>query len=102
MPIQLILIVIIKKIESERITKSSIFWTYMSYKDKGIDYDMRKDTYKHAKETSMEDFKTFFDNKIKDKKFTLLVMGNKKTTNLAALRKLGTVKELTLDQIFGK
>jgi len=93
---------IIKKIESERITKSSIFWTYMNYKDKGINYDIRKDTYNHAKETNIEDFKKFFDTKIKDKNFTMLVMGNKKTTNLAELRKLGTVKELTLDQIFGE
>ncbi len=92
---------IIKKIQSERITKANIFWTYMYYKDRGIDYDIRKDTYKFAQATNMDEFKTFFDKKIANKKYTMLVMGKKELTNMAALRKMGTVKELTLDQIFG-
>ena len=35
---------IMKKIETERIIKTNIFWTHQRNLDRGIDYDIRKDT----------------------------------------------------------
>src|SRR5690606_585987 len=36
---------ILNKIESERITRSGVIWSYISAEDRGIDYDIRRDIY---------------------------------------------------------
>ena len=91
---------ITKKIETERITKTRIFWTYLHNKDLGIDYDYRKDIYEYAEKTDLESFKKFFNEYIKDNKYSILVMGNKKSVDMNALKKMGTVKELKLEEVF--
>ena len=89
-----------KNIESERIIKSDIFWTYVQANDRGIDYDIRKDTYKHMKEVSMDDFKEFFNKHISNKEYVYLVIGNKNMVDFNVLKNLGPVKELSLEEVF--
>jgi len=89
-----------KKIETERIIKTNIFWTYQRNLDRGIDYDIRQDVYNYVKSVELDDFSYFFDKYIKDNNYTILVMGNKEMVDMNVLAKLGTVKELTLEEIF--
>lgn len=91
---------IMKNIESERIIKDDIFWTYMSAKDRGLDYDIRKDIYEHMKVVTMDEFKTFFNSHIANKEYVYLVIGNKNAIDFKMLEKLGPVKELSLEEIF--
>ena len=91
---------IMKKIESERITKSAIFWTYMSNLDRGLNYDYRKDVYQQVPEISMSDLNTFFNKHISGKKYTYLLLGNKEMVDKKVLEGLGEVKELSLQEIF--
>lgn len=90
-----------KKIESERITKDAIYWTYYSNRDRGIDYDYRKGVYELAQKASFADLDKFFNENVKDSKYVFLVVGNRKLVNMETLKKLGTVKELSLKDIFG-
>jgi len=90
-----------KKIESERITKDMIYWTLDSNLDKGIDYDYRKGVYDLAKKATFADLDKFFDNNVKNSKYVFLVVGNRKLVNMKTLNELGTVKELSLEDIFG-
>ena len=90
-----------KKIETDRITKASIFWNYFRAQKRGLDYDIREDIYNAVKDMSMEDLKSFFNENIKDRNFTFLVIGKRDEVNFEALNELGTVKELTLEEIFG-
>ena len=48
-----------------------------------------------------DDLQLFFNENVKDKKYTYLVIGKKSDMDMDALNKLGTVEELSLDQIFG-
>ena len=91
---------IMKNIETERIIKDRIFWTYINAKDRGLDYDIRKDVYEHMKDVSMDEFKTFFDAHVANKQYVYLVIGNKNQIDFNVLKKLGPVKELTLEEIF--
>ncbi|MCD4747465.1 MAG: insulinase family protein [Bacteroidales bacterium] len=92
---------IIKKIETERIIKTNIFWTYQRNLERGIDYDIRKDVYEKMKTIDMDKFSNkFFDKHIKGKNYTFLVLGNKNLLDMNVLGKLGTIKELTLEEIF--
>ena len=90
----------LKKIASERITKSNIFWTYEGLKKRGITNDNRKEIYDAINSMTMEDLKTFFNNNIKGENYNVMVIGNKKDMDFNALSKLGTIKELDIDYLF--
>lgn len=92
---------ILKKIESDRIIKDRIFWTYLSAKDKGLDYDIRQKVYNEVKNASIDDMKAFFETTIKNRDYSLLVVGNKKDVDFNVLKKYGTITELTKEEIFG-
>ncbi len=92
---------IAKQIESERIIKTNIFWTYQRNLDLGIDYDIRKDVYDYVQNADLEGFSKFFDENIKGSKYSVLIMGNKAQLNSAVLKQLGNMQELTLEEIFG-
>ncbi len=92
---------LLKQIESERIVKRSIFWTYMQNKDLGFEEDIRKTVYEKAKTATIDDLQKFVDIHVKNKNFVFLIIGDKNKLDIPTLSKLGEVKELTLEQIFG-
>lgn len=91
----------LKKIESERITGTQIFWSYERAKNRGLDYDIRKDIYEKIPGMTMADLRNFFDQYIKGKKYTYLVLGKRQSIDFGTLRSLGKVEELTLEKVFG-
>ncbi len=91
---------ILKQIESERITKDRIYWTFRSNKKRGIDYDIRKDIYAKIQNMSIDDFKGFFNNHISGKNYTFMVMGDRDNIDFNTLASIGKVKELTLEELF--
>lgn len=92
---------IVKKINSERITKERIFWTWLANHDRGFDYDIRKDMYDAAKTMTIDQFATFFNNHVKGQKFNYLILGKKDKLDKKALNSLGEVEELSLEELFG-
>ena len=50
---------------------------------------------------TFKDLEGFFNKNIKGKAYTFCVIGRKSDMDMAALSKLGTVKELTLEELFG-
>ncbi|AXT59814.1 insulinase family protein [Aquimarina sp. AD10] len=90
----------LKKIAAQRITKSSIFWTYESLKKRGIDNDNREEIYNTIKNMTLDDLKLFFNKNIKGENYNVLVIGNKKDIDFKSLSKLGEVKEMDIDYLF--
>jgi len=91
---------IVKKIDTERIIKSNVFWTYLRNLDRGIDYDERKDIYETAQTMTLDEMDQFFKDHIKGKTYTYLVLGKKGDIDMNVLGEIGIVKELTLEEIF--
>jgi predicted Zn-dependent peptidase len=92
---------LLKGLESEWITRDGIYWAYQRAQRRGLDYDIRKDIYTQAQTMTMKDVHDFFDKHVKGKKYVYLVLGGKGDLDMKALAKLGPVKELSLEQIFG-
>ncbi|WP_298485721.1 pitrilysin family protein [uncultured Maribacter sp.] len=90
----------LKKIAAERITKSNIFWTYESLKKRGFENDNREALYNTIKNMTLNDLKTFFNTNIKGENYNVMVIGNKKDIDFKALKKLGDIKEMDIDEIF--
>lgn len=91
----------LKKMETSPITKSSIFWTYQSSLDKSLSENPRPVVYENIQNITLEDLNKFFNENIKGRKFSYLVVGKKELMNMEALSQLGEVVELDLETIFG-
>lgn len=92
---------LMNQLESERITKTDILFNYESAKRRGVDHDMRKDVYEQIQNMTIEDVSNFQRDFIKGKNFNVVLVGDKGKLNLKDLQKYGTVRELTLDELFG-
>lgn len=91
---------ILKNLETDRIMKNELFWTYLENNDIGIHYDYRKDLYNRIQKMTFDEVRDFFTSNIKGKKFTVLVLGNRKEIDFNSLYNYGEVTELKLKDIF--
>jgi len=92
---------ILSKIESERITKTSVLFNYINSAEKGIDYDIRKDIYSKVQNMNFDDVKAFHQKYVKDKSYNIAVIGDENKINFRVLNKYGKVVKLSLDELFG-
>ncbi len=88
-------------LESDRITKNSILFSYERAKKLGVDYDIREKVYDFLKNAKYEDIEEFQEKYIKNQKQAILVIGSKENLDLKELERYGKVKELSLEQLFG-
>jgi zinc protease len=91
---------LLSKMESERLIKTRVFWSYLNNLDKGLDYDIRKDNYETIKRATLDDMKQFFDNQVKGNQFTIALIASKKDLNKEVLASFGNVVELNKDELF--
>jgi len=91
---------VLKKIESERITRTSLFFNRENNKYRGLDYDVRKDIYLKVHTLKPEELQKFFAEHIKGKPYTFMVLGKKDAVDLEFLKSIGNFQELTLEELF--
>ncbi|MEO6901733.1 MAG: insulinase family protein [Bacteroidia bacterium] len=92
---------ILQGIQSERITKARILFNYEAAQKLGLEYDIRKDIYTQVPALNFTEIKGFENKHVKEKKYTVLVIGNKETLDMKTLEKYGKVTFLSLEDIFG-
>lgn len=92
---------VIKTLESDWITKADIYTAYDRARRRGLNYDVRKEIYEKAKTITLAEVHKFFDEHVKGKKYTYLVIGKKEDLNVDVLKTLGPVQELDYKAIFG-
>ncbi|GET26097.1 pitrilysin family protein [Prolixibacter sp. NT017] len=92
---------VMKNIQTERINKTNIFWTWLRNQRLGIDKDIREDVYNKVGKSDIADVQNFFNDHMKNQHFTYLVLGNRNDADLNALKTVGPVEELALEDIFG-
>ena len=90
----------LKQIASSRIIKTNIFFNQMNLKKLGFDYDVRKDTYKNIQNLTLDATNDFFNKEVKTKKYNTAIIGKKESLDFEALKKLGEIQEVTLEEIF--
>lgn len=92
---------VLKMIESERITKANIYWTFRANMDRGVENDIRQAQYEVIKSASVDDLKEFQQKYVKGRAYTILVLGDRSKVSFDYLQSLGEVKELSLEEVFG-
>ncbi|WP_343531619.1 insulinase family protein [Pedobacter sp.] len=87
--------------ESDRILKDAIFGRYFADKKLGYSYDSRIDRYKEIKPITFETINAFHQQKIANKPYSYLIVASDKRVKQEDMAKFGSVKTLTLEEIFG-
>ncbi|MFT7588436.1 MAG: zinc protease [Limisphaerales bacterium] len=92
---------VLKRIETDRVTKSSIFWNRESALRRGLTHDFRENIYNVTNDASFVKLEGFFQEYVAGQPFTYLVIGDKSKVDLDLLKSLGDFEELGLEEIFG-
>ncbi len=90
-----------KDIETERITQDGIIYNYLAAERKGLNEDIRKSIYANVDKLSFADLKKFHDDNMANKPYTYCVLASDKKVSTNDMEKIGTVKKLSLTEIFG-
>jgi hypothetical protein len=90
-----------KDIETERITQDNIIFSYLAAKELGLNEDIRKESYNAVNSISMNDLVEFQNKNISKKPYTYAIVASEKNIPMEEMQKLGEVKKLSLEEIFG-
>jgi predicted Zn-dependent peptidase len=92
----------LQAIETNRIQKTNIFNAWRTAQKMGIDYDINKVLYDAYKNFTLDDVIKFNHQYIKDKKKVYMISAKESDMNFKELEeKFGSVKKVTLEEIFG-
>jgi predicted Zn-dependent peptidase len=93
---------VLKQIAAGRITKADIYWTWRANRERGLpNRDLRADIYNTLLHASAEDLLRYQQQYIRGRHYNWMVLGERDRLDFDFLRKIGPVKELTLEEIFG-
>lgn len=86
---------------NNRTLRESTFFTYLRAKEWGFNEDPAKYSFEKIQNYTLDDVKKFQEEYIKGQKSDFVVLGNKGLVDMNYLKSLGSVKELSSEEIFG-
>ncbi len=86
---------------TSRIPKQQVVFTYLDWQRLGLTEDPRKASFEALNTLTFQDIKQFQKDYVVGKPRTYVILGNTEKMDMKFLKKLGTYKELTLDELFG-
>ena len=92
---------VIKRLASQRVTKSSVIDRYFSMRELGFDYDINETIYKDVQRVTLQDIVNFEKSQAAGKPYRYMILGNDKELDMKVLERIAPVKKLTLEDIFG-
>ncbi|MDD7317824.1 MAG: insulinase family protein [Prevotella sp.] len=90
-----------KRLESRRVTKYALINNYLSNKILGIDYDRSERIYNGLDKLTMQDIVDYEKRLVANKTYRYVILGDEKSLNMDAISKMGPVKRLSTETIFG-
>ena len=90
-----------KDLETERITRDGIIFSYLNAEKKGLKDDIRKVNYEKYKSLKLDDLYAYHQQELSKKPYTYSVVGSEKNIKLEDLSKYGELKKLSLTELFG-
>ena len=91
----------IKQLASQRTTKFGVISAYLMAQRKGIDYDLNEKVYNTLPGLKLQDIVDFEKQRMADKAYRYIILGDEKELDMRALEKIGPIKRLTTEEIFG-
>lgn len=93
---------VLRQIAADRITKDDLYWTWRGNRDKGFaNRDLRADVYVLLQKAQPADLIRYQEEHVKGRHYTWMVLGERERIDFEFLKKIGPVKELGLEELFG-
>ena len=90
-----------KKLASQRTTKFGLINAWLMAQQRGIDYDINQRIYEALPNLTMADVLRFANEQVAKKAYNYVILGNEADLDMEALKKLGDIKRLSTEEIFG-
>ena len=92
---------LMKRIATQRTTKLGIINAYLTAQKLGIDYDINEKIYKTVPGLQLQDIVNFEKQVMAKKPYRYIILGDEKELDMNFLEKIGPIKRLSTEQIFG-
>ena len=90
-----------KQLASNRINKMSIIWNYIAAQKLGIDYDLNAKIYEQLPQLTLQNVVDFAKQRIADKPYRYIILGDEKELDMKSLEKIGPIRRLKTEEVFG-
>ena len=90
-----------KQMASNRTTKIGIFNAYLSALRLGLDCSLDEIIYKNLDKVTLQDIVNFEKQQMANKPCRYIILGDEKELDMKTLEKIGPVKRLTTEEVFG-
>ena len=90
-----------KQLASNRINKMSIIWNYIAAQKLGIDYDLNAKIYEQLPQLTLQNVVDFAKQRIADKSYRYIILGDEKELDMKSLEKIGSIRRLKTEEVFG-
>ena len=90
-----------KRLASTRTTKMGIFNSYLSSQRLGLDTSFNELIYKNLEKVTLQDIVSFEKTTMANKPCRYIILGDEKELDMNVLEKIGQVKRLTTEEVFG-
>ena len=90
-----------KSLQTDRTTKFGILSRYYQLRKLGFDHDPNKTVYDRLPQVTLQDVLNFERQNMAGKTFKYLILGDESDLDMNALEKIGPVRRLTTEEIFG-
>ena len=92
---------LMKRIATERTTKTAIFAKYAQAKELGIDYDINRTIYEALPNITLQDIVKFEQENMAHKPYRYIILGDEKNLDIKALEQIAPIKRISTEEIFG-
>ena len=90
-----------KRLASQRTTKFALINAWIDAKNKGIDYDLNERIYEALDKVTLKDIADFEHQQMAKKSFRYVILGNEHDLDIKSLEKIGPIRRVTTEEIFG-
>lgn len=90
-----------KRLASTRVTKFGLINKWIAARNLGIDYDTNERVYNDLPNITLKQMISFEQQNMARKPMRYVILGNEKDLDMASLGKIGPVKRVSLNEIFG-
>ena len=92
---------LIKQMASRRVTKMGVINNYLSAQRLGLDYDQAESIYKALPSMTFGDIAAYERDNMVGKTWRYLILGNEAELDMESLARVGAIKRVSLEEIFG-
>ena len=90
-----------KRLASQRTSKFALINAWLIAQNKGIDYDINEVIYNTIPSLTLQDVVKFEKKNIANKPYRYVILGDENELDMQAIEKIGKIKRVTTEEIFG-